>query len=140
MFTRGDRIWSGASRFTETLGADPESGRPRERAAIALGTSQLAWSGTPGLLVNANDSCTSARGRMYEPAAVARVVMPGATWQYGFAGLYGIPPCEDAPIDVCSGRSSRMSQVSVTCCPVLVPPCTCRPSRSRALMLKSTPL
>ena len=30
MFTRGDRIWSGASRFTATLGAFPESGRPRE--------------------------------------------------------------------------------------------------------------
>ena len=37
-----------------TLGAFPESGRPSDSAATALGTSQLAWSGTPGLLVNAN--------------------------------------------------------------------------------------
>ena len=77
---------------------------------------------------------------MYEPAAVARVVMPGATWQYGFVGLYGIPPWEDAPAETCSGSLSRTSQESITCCPVLVPPCTCRPSRRRALTLKSTPL
>ena len=77
---------------------------------------------------------------MYEPAAVARVVTPGATWQYGFNGLYAMPPCEDAPPDTCSGSLARTSQESITCCPVLVPPCTCKPFRSRALTFTSTPL
>ena len=55
------------------------------------------------------------------PPAVARVVTPGATWQYGFIGLYAIPPCEDAPAETCSGSLARTSQESITCCPVLVP-------------------
>ena len=78
MLTRGLRICPGSRRFTWANGAFPESGRPSDSAATAVGTFQFAWSGTPGLLVNVAASCTSIRGTMYDPAAVARVVMPGA--------------------------------------------------------------
>ena len=41
--------------------------------------------------------------------AVARVVIPGAMWQYGLVGLDGMPPGEDAR-ETCSGSLARTSQ------------------------------
>ena len=64
----------------------------------------------PGLLWNAPLSSTSIFGIVYEPAAVARVVIPGAKWQLGFTALYAGTslPVENAP--VCPGSFARMSQ------------------------------
>ena len=64
---------------------------------------------------------------MYDPAAVALVLMPGALWQFGLVGLV-------------SGSAARTSQSSLTCDPVLDPACNCRPLRIRALTLSSRPL
>ena len=80
------------------FGAPPDRSRPSHWRTTAFGIFQFASSGTPGLLVNANATCTSTLGTMYEPAEVNRVVMPGSMWQYGFAGLYGMPPALAAPL------------------------------------------
>ena len=44
------------------FGALPASGRPSDSWATAFGTSQFAWSGTPGLLVSVLANCTSIFG------------------------------------------------------------------------------
>ena len=64
---------------------------------------------------------------MYDAAPVALVVMPGALWQYGFNKLI-------------SGSFARISQLSVTVSPVLLPAWSCTPLRSLALRFSSRPL
>ncbi len=70
-----------------TLVTLPDGRRPSVCAIVAAGTTQFAESGMPGLLWKAPLSCTPIFGIVYEPAAVARVVIPGAKWQLGFTAL-----------------------------------------------------
>src|SRR5687768_8018950 len=88
---------------------------------------QLAASTPPGLLWNVPLTSTSIFGIVYDAAPVVRAVMPGALRQFGLVGLI-------------SGSFSRISQLLVTCSPMLLPAWNWRPLRIRALTLSSRPL
>src|SRR5262245_41104024 len=109
------------------LGAWFERSRPSHCRTVALGMIQFAANTPPGLLWNVPLIRTSTFGMVYELAPVTRVVMPGPLWQYGFNRLI-------------SGSFARISQLSVTVSPVLLPAWNCTPLRSLALRLSSRPL
>src|ERR1043166_5906020 len=101
----------------------------------------------PGVLLNAAETCTSIFGTVYDARALTPVIQGSSRWQYcvGSGGCTttgepaGVPPAFGGLYRSISGSCEITPQLSVTVCPVPMPPCKRRPSLSRAFTLMSKP-
>src|SRR5262245_11456411 len=121
---RSTKSVCGGTRFTVTLAAPPDKGRPSVCATCALGTTRFAIRLAPGRLWIVELTWTSTFGMVYDISPL-NCVAKGATVRQNLR----------------LGESSLgvTSHVSVTARPVLVPPWNIRLFRMRPLMLTSTP-
>ena len=62
---------------------------------------------------------------------MARVIQPVSMWHHGLVALTPGPAADTMPATVNSGIAARISQLSLTVLPVLKPPDSVRPLRTR---------
>src|ERR1700704_1161152 len=129
-------------RLTVTL-APPVSARPSGCGPLAIYAwvaTKLAASSLPGTLVQVPLTWIPTLGIVYV-ASPLKSVRYGSTTRHH--GLTGEPPAIETltplgPVP-CSGTFAFRSQLSESRRPLLVPPCSVSPLRSRATRLTSTP-
>ena len=102
-----------------TFGALPESGRPSDGAISAVVYTLLAEISGPGRLYHRPLNVTSIFGMLY-----VAITLPSVR-KLSFSSQYG------AVRSAASGSVAMTAQLSVSCRPVLTPPCTVNPRRNR---------
>src|SRR6266851_1647925 len=114
--------------------------RSRPCAIVAAGVDCAAEISGPGMLWNAALNCVS-KGSGYEPCSLTCVKNFGAISQNRWLGAELAAAAEVAlPLTPAEMMFDRGTQLLISERPVLSPPCSSTPLRSRVLTVRSTPL